>query len=272
MLENSAVIPQGSSSVQLGEIPVRVIKKGEGKPLFFLHGWGCSAETMISLASAAEQTHSCYFIDFPGFGKTPAPPVGWDVGDYANFTIELKKIISPGQPVSVVAHSFGGRVMLKLLSEPATASSFSKVVITGGAGMKPKRPLKYYYRVSLAKILKAPFMLLPASMRERGLARLRKTSVWKSLGSSDYAQLEGVMREVFVKTVREYLDHTLPEINHEVLLLWGEKDDAAPLYQAQRMEKGMKNAALVTIPNAGHYAFLDQPARFKTIMKAYLEG
>lgn len=138
--------------------------------------------------------------------------------------------------------------------------------------MKPRRPLKYYYRVTMAKILKAPFIPLPESARERGFAWLRKTAVWKSLGSSDYAQLHGVMREVFVKTVREYLDHTLPEINHDVLLLWGEKDDAAPLYQAERMQKGIKNAALVTISNAGHYAFLDQPARFKAIMKSYLEG
>lgn len=272
MQENTTGLPQGTSSVKIGNTEVRVIKKGEGKPLFFLHGWGCSAETMLSLAATAEAEHACYFFDFPGFGKTAAPPKAWGVGDYARFTMQLIHHISPEEPVSIVAHSFGGRVMLKLLSDKQTASTFRKVLITGGAGMKPKRSWKYYYRVTLAKLLKAPFALLPTAMREHGLAALRKTAVWKSLGSSDYAQLDGVMREVFVKTVREYLDDTLPYITHDVLLLWGELDDAAPLCQAQRMEKGIKNAALVTIASAGHYAFLDQPSRFKAIMKAYLEG
>ena len=79
------------------------------------------------------------------------------------------------------------------------------------------------------------------------------------------------MRETFVKTVSEHLESCLPEIQHEVLLLWGKEDPATPWYQAERMERGLKNGALVGIDGAGHYAFLDQPDRFVRIVRAFYQ-
>jgi pimeloyl-ACP methyl ester carboxylesterase len=96
--------------------------------------------------------------------------------------------------------------------------------------------------------------------------------LWKSLGSSDYSKLSGVMRETFVKSVSEYLESSLPNIPHEVLLLWGRNDDATPVYQGQRIEKGIENAALVIIEDAGHYAFLDKLKQFARIAVAFFKS
>lgn len=162
--------------------------------------------------------------------------------------------------------------MLKLCARDFGKKHIEKVLITGGAGMKPKRSFKFYIRKYTAKILKAPFLLLPGSLREKSLNWLRGTTLWKSLGSSDYSKLSGVMRETFVKSVTEYLEFTLPKIPHEVLLLWGKNDEATPVYQAKRMEKGIENAALVIIEDAGHYAFLDKPKQFARIAEAFFKG
>ncbi|MCH8567215.1 MAG: alpha/beta hydrolase [Balneolales bacterium] len=263
-------------TIDVGQLAVRILRIGqpESPPVFFLHGWGCSAETMLSPAKSIAGHRCCYLFDFPGFGKTEPPPQAWDVGSYAKLTHEIiTKLLGDSEDkADVVAHSFGGRVMLKLLSNRQLSGMYGKILITGGAGMKPKRSWKYYYKVSLAKVLKFPFLLLPASLSEKGLVHLRKTAIWKSLGSSEYSTLQGVMREVFVKTVREYLEDTMSSISHEILLVWGEDDDATPLYQAKRMEKGIEGAVLVTLPNAGHYAFLDQPAQFNAVLLAYLQG
>lgn len=260
--------------VQLGKLPVRIRTAGNpgGKPLLFLHGWGCSADTMAGLARSMGAGFYVLLPDFPGFGKTPEPPEAWDVSGYGAFVMALKKEIFGDKPVGVLAHSFGARVMLKLLSDPNHALHFRQVLITGGAGMKPRRSWRYYYRTALATVLKSPFTLLPHGMREQGFARMRKSRLWKSLGSAEYTQLSGVMREVFVKTVREYLEPCLPKINHEMLLVWGVNDDATPLYQAERMEEGLKNGVLVKIQSAGHYTFLDQPQQFTAIAKAYFES
>lgn len=258
--------------LEIQGLPLRTLQTGQGeKALLFLHGWGCNAATMESLATdSIKAAYCCIFMDFPGFGKTPAPPEAWGIDEYAAFTAEAIRALSPGKQVSVVAHSFGGRVLIKLLANPKTADLFDKALITGGAGMKPRRGFSYYYKTTLAKILKAPFAVLPTRQREKAHGWLRQTSVWKSLGSSEYKSLDGVMQRVFVKTVREYLESCLPEIEHEILLIWGEDDAATPLYQGQRIEQGLKKGHLVSLPNAGHYAFLDQPARFRAIMNAYL--
>ena len=137
--------------------------------------------------------------------------------------------------------------------------------------MKPKRSITYYFRKYTAKTLKAPFLILPASLRDKALSWLRGTNLWKSLGSADYVNLSGVMRETFVKTVTNHLECELPTIEHETLLLWGRNDEATPVYQAERIEAGIKNSALVVIEDAGHYAFLDKPKQFIAIAKAFFE-
>ena len=243
---------------------------GEGRPLIILHGWGSSGKAMWPLAQQLSSLRTCYVIDLPGFGNSEAPDRPWSVDDYADL---IRQFIDDHKlnKVDLLVHSFGGRIALKLCARPEGQQQIGKVLITGGAGMKPKRGLNYYLKKYTAKILKAPFKLLPSTLREKSLAKLRQTSLWKALGSSDYSKLSGVMRQTFVKTVTEYLEPCLPHISHEVLLLWGTNDPATPLYQAKRMEKGIKNAALVEIDHAGHYAFLDRPAHFTSIAKAFFE-
>lgn len=257
-----------TKKIKIDENEINVAIIGEGKPLLILHGWGSSGKVMMSLAQNLSDYYTCIIPDLPGFGESPEPPRSYSVDDYADVAIQLIRELG-FEKTDVLAHSFGGRMMLKLLSRPDDASLFDKVLITGGAGMKPRRSFGYYRRLYTAKILKSPFYLLPSSLREKGLDWLRNTAMWKSMGSGEYKELSGVMRESFVKTVTEHLESSLPAIKHEVLLLWGENDDATPLYQAERMDKGLQNSALVTIKNAGHYAFLDQPQQFVRISRAF---
>src|SRR5690625_7220439 len=79
-------------------------------------------------------------------------------------------------PVDILARSYGGRVSIKLLSDDQNPvrERVGKVIFTGAAGLKPKRSLSFYVRKYTAKTLKAPFLLLPGSLREKGLDRLRK--------------------------------------------------------------------------------------------------
>lgn len=245
-------------------------KVGSGTPLIILHGWGSSMRAMMPIATQLSELRTSYVIDLPGFGNSPEPPVSWNIDDYADLIESFIKDLNLGQ-VDLLVHSFGGRISLKLCSREFGKQHINKVLITGGAGMKPKRSASYYYKKYTAKLLKAPLMILPLSLRERALSSLRNTALWKSLGSSDYSQLSGVMRETFVKSVTEYLEYTMPNIPHHTLLLWGENDEATPIYQAKRLEKGIEKAALVTIKDAGHYAFLDKPKQFAGIAVAFFK-
>ena len=266
MIESTKIYHYNNLSVSYNRVGVQ-----DKNPLIILHGWGSNKQVMMPLAQELSDIRDCYVFDLPGFGNSSVPNKPWEVDDYTDL---IQEFIADQafDSVDLLVHSFGGRIALKLCARPNAKQLIDKVLITGGAGMKPRRGWKYYFKKYTAKFLKAPFLILPSSLREKALGGLRQTSLWKALGSSDYSKLEGVMRETFVKTVTEYLEPCLPQIPHEVLLLWGENDEAAPLYQAKKMEEGIEHAELVVIDHAGHYAFLDRPSHFASIAKAYFEG
>ena len=120
-------------------------------------------------------------------------------------------------------------------------------------------------KTRLFKAGKALLSLLPASLREPALERLRN-----HFGSEDYRAAKGVMRECLVKSINLDLAPLLPGIDTEALLIWGDADTATPLWQGQRMEQLLPNAGLAVIPGAGHYTFFDNPARFYAILDSYL--
>lgn len=262
---------QNAATYNYNGIPIAFKKLGAGKPLLILHGWGSSGQVMMPLAQQMAKLRTCYVLDLPGFGDSSAPDRPWNVDDYTDLIEQFIEDQELGT-ADLLVHSFGGRIALKLCTRQKAQPLIGKVLITGGAGMKPRRSPSYYFKKYTAKTLKAPFLILPSPLQEKALNWLRNTPIWKSLGSSDYSKLSGVMRETFVRTVTEYLEPCLPKIPHEVLLLWGRDDKAAPLYQAERMERGIENAALVVIDHAGHYAFLDRPSHFVSIAKAFFQG
>ena len=264
-MDHSTGSASDSSHKSTADLP-----NGLSRPLIILHGWGASKKIMQPLGRMLAFHHDCYVIDLAGFGESSEPPLAWKIDDYADSIQAWVEHIGLLK-FDILAHSFGGRITLKLLTRPWSKEHVQKVLITGGAGMKPRRSASFYAKKYVAKILKAPFNLLPEPFKSQGLDWLRTTSTWKSLGSSEYAVLSGVMRETFVHSVTEYLEPTLPKISHSVLLLWGENDDATPLYQAQRMEKGLAEGALVVMEGCGHYAFLDKPKQFVAIAEAYLK-
>ena len=264
-MDHSTGSASDSSHKSTADLP-----NGLSRPLIILHGWGASKKIMQPLGRMLAFHHDCYVIDLAGFGESSEPPLAWKIDDYADSIQAWVEHIGLLK-FDILAHSFGGRITLKLLTRPWSKEHVQNVLITGGAGMKSRRSASFYAKKYVAKILKAPFNLLPEPFKSQGLDWLRTTSTWKSLGSSEYAVLSGVMRETFVHSVTEYLEPTLPKISHSVLLLWGENDDATPLYQAQRMEKGLAEGALVVMEGCGHYAFLDKPKQFVAIAEAYLK-
>lgn len=253
------------------ECSIAWYQTGTGKPLLILHGWGSESKVMLPIAKHLADIRTCYLIDLPGFGQSADPPVAWSVNDYADAVETFIKTHFKNEKIDLFVHSFGARVAIKLLNREFATSTFDKIIFTGAAGLKPKRKVSFYIRKYSAKVLKMPFALLPNPLRDKGLNRLRKSALWKKLGSSDYQQLTGTMRETFVKTVTEFLDPLIPTIKHEILLLWGENDPSTPLDQAKRLDKALKQSALITMSDAGHYAFLEKPSEFISIMRAYLE-
>ncbi len=91
---------------------------GEGRPVLILHGWGASSATMRPLLKQVRDSLPARAIalDFPGFGFSDRPPGAWGVGDYRAFLETFMDGLGI-QAADIIAHSFGGRVAIRLAAE-----------------------------------------------------------------------------------------------------------------------------------------------------------
>lgn len=228
----------------------------ERPPILLLHGWGSSAQDMRPLAEALADSYRTHTLDLPGHGRSPPPPAPWGVPEHADL-IHAYIDDEIQRPVSLLGHSNGGRIGLYMAGTPSHAGCVERLVLISPSGVRPERSWTYYVRSGLARALRAPVDRLPEPLHSPALDWLHHSLVWRLLGSTDYNQLTGVMRETFVKTVNHYLDGTLQRIQVPTLLFWGTDDEAVSRRQMTVIEDAVADCGLVELEGAGHYGHLD---------------
>lgn len=253
--------------VKLRGLNVHYESGGNGNPVLLLHGWGADLRSLRQVSEFIRDSVGAkyYAIDFPGFGFSDTPSIGWDVNDFVSIVVDFldKHRL---EHIDIIAHSFGGRVAIKLASQ--YPERVNRLILVGSAGIRPKRTFSetILYHLISAKLVKKLTKTVPT--RAMNLIRGRLLS---RLGSSDYRN-SGEMRETFVKIVDEDLRSFLPDIPHPTLLIWGELDMETPLADGKIMEEMIPNACLKAISGAGHYCFQDDFPTFSKIIASFYQG
>lgn len=235
--------------------------EGVGRPLFLLHGWGCTGDIFNQIKPFLAEHFQVFTVDFAGFGKSEEPQSVWGVEEYTRSLeaiVEYEDIESP----ILIGHSFGGRVSIVYASRNTTR----KVILVDAAGVKPRRSFTYYRKVYTYKLLKRMLPLLVGKKKAEEIIEQRRAKA----GSADYNNASHMMRAILSKVVNEDLCHLMPKIKAPTLLFWGEKDTATPLSDAKRMEKLIPDAGLVTVTGAGHYSFLENMPLFVRVLESFL--
>ena len=243
-------------------LKVNITTKGNGEPVFLLHGWGCNGEIFKSIQEVLATAYTTYSFDFPGFGASDEPTAVWGVEEYTRMVEQFAKDNGIERP-ALMGHSFGGRVSIVYASRNAV----SRVVLVDAAGIKPKRPFKYYWKVYTFKTLKwLCNTFLPEAKAQAIIDKRRKGA-----GSSDYNNASPMMRAILSKVVNEDLKHLMPSIKTPTLLFWGNLDTATPLSDAKTMEKLIPDAGLVVAHGTGHFSFLENPGLFTAVIKNFFK-
>ncbi len=242
-----------------------------GPTVLLLHGWGSSKEHMRPFAARLQDEFRVILVDFPGHGSAPEPPQAWDMDAHADFVQDVLSTHAEG-PVLIVGHSNGGRValfaMARFTSRLHTQASFDAprglhrvigLVLLAPSGTRRERSTSFHFKSWLARVLKAPFQIMPGPLGEAGLDWLRHSLLWRALSSSDYAAVSGVMRETFVRCVTAYLEEELPRVMVPTVILRGSEDEAISAAQVDTMVRLLPDAGAFEVAGAGHYVQLDAP-------------
>ena len=117
--------------------------------MLVLHGWGASIEAVYPIVTGLSPVATVHALDLPGFGQSEIPPQPWGVEDYQAFVAAFMDALEIEAP-TIVGHSNGGRIAIRMAAtEPARAS---RLVLVDSAGIRPKRTLRWYRRVGMAKV------------------------------------------------------------------------------------------------------------------------
>lgn len=249
--------------VEINGIKTAYLKIGDGdKVCVILHGWGAYIESITPIIKSIPSDYTIYTYDAPGFGDTNDPDFVMGTYDYYEFLLAFLEKFNI-KKATFIGHSFGGKTLTILGAK--NDEMIEKLILIDASGVIPKRKLNYYFKVYSFKIAKK-FYLLTHGGDEESLKKF-----YKKHGSDDYQNADGIMRKCFVKVVNESTEEEFPKIKAETLLVWGEKDDATPLYMAEVFEKKIKNSGLVVLEGAGHYSYIDDYGTFNAVLNSFLD-
>ena len=223
-------------------------KKSE-KTILFLHGWGVDSQSWFKIVPRLEnRKYSLYFLDLPGFGNSQTPNSSYSLDDYMRVVLEFIKKLGLKE-ITLVGHSFGGRVAVKIAS--VNSNQLDKIVLVDAAGINNLSGLKKLAAIVahlISPLFSPPFM-----------QPLRRKLYF--LMGSEYLDRAGLSK-IFSRVVSENLTPLLPLIKNETLILWGDKDNVTPLYYARLMKKLITRSKLTIFPNTGHFPFIEKPSEF----------
>lgn len=222
-----------------------------GKTIVLLHGWGQNIDMMRPIGDKFTSDFDIIIIDLPGFGKSTEPSNFWSCYDYVECIKQMLEELNVVNPI-IVGHSFGGKLGLIYASK---------------------------YQVEKLVCLASPFCkeISKQTLKSRILKTMKKTPILKNLeefakrhmGSTDYRNASGVMREILVGTVNLDIIEEVKKIKCPTLLIWGTLDNAVSIERAKQLEELINDAGLVVYEGCTHYAYLERLGQTINVLRSF---
>jgi 4,5:9,10-diseco-3-hydroxy-5,9,17-trioxoandrosta-1(10),2-diene-4-oate hydrolase len=265
-------VPAGSPLVEIDGVRLAVAREGRGPALVCLHAVGHGAGDFEALTTALKDRFEIVRIDWPGQGRSGPDRVPASAARYAMLLAGVIDRLGLVETI-LLGNSIGGAAaILYAAQHPVRA-----LVLCDTGGLVPVNALVrtvcsllhrffaagargvWWYRPLFARYYQ---MVLPmpeaAAQRRRILAAGSELApvlaeAWASFGRP----------EADIRAVAEAL--TVP-----VWFAWGKRDRVIPVSQCRPCIERMKTAT-VTAFEAGHAAFLEQPAAFTEAFLGFVD-
>ena len=187
------------------------------------------------------------------------------VNNYGDWLKEFIEELNIENPI-LIGHSHGGRMIINYAGRGL--GDVNKIVLIDSAGIKPKRGIKYYYKVYTYKMFKAFYKIMP---KTKMIENIKERKLNKS-GSSDYKSSPPVLKKTMSNILNEDQKKLIEKIKVPTLLIWGENDKDTPIKDAETMEKLIPDSGLVVIKGAGHYSYLSDVPMVNAVLDEFLKN
>lgn len=221
-------------------------------PIVILHGWRKEGKDYQEIQKIFEKEGFTVFAPtMPGSNGVPLTKSIMNTDDYADFVIAFLKKQKISRAI-FICHSFGGRVISKLI--PRDPTLVEKLVLTGTPLIKQELSLKKKTLIIVSRLFKK-------IISKYGNDSIRKLFYFM-LGEWDYYKAPVNLRNTFKAIVSEDLSPNIPRINIPTLLIWGGKDALVLPKIGKEITRRMPQAKYIEIPNASHKLPYEEPTLF----------
>ena len=251
---------------------------GSGPALVLLHGVTCSSATWDEIIPALAKHFTVIAPDLLGHGNSAKPTAEYSSGEYACYVRDL--LLELGHTrATFVGHSLGGGVAMQFSYQFPEMTERLVLVSSGGLGRELHAVLRMAALPGAEAVLKGLsglHGLVDGGARLLGRLGLRAGTdlreVWRGFGTLSDADT----RRAFFHTMRTKVDlggqrasaadRLYLAAQMPTLIVWGDGDRIIPASHAEAAHAGIEGSRLDVFPGAGHFPYLDDPARFVDLL------
>ena len=250
----------------------------DAPPMILIHGFASSnlvwSKVLLDLAATGFRVIA---PDLLGYGYSGKPrEFDYTIKSQAHMIVGLLEKLGIDQAF-VVGSSYGGAVAATIaLDNPGVVK---KLVLVGA--VSNNAPTRYL----LMRLFSSPIIgdiLSPLLVGSRRLLRARMKRVydrheWVLDERRVHArhlplQTRGTHRAI-IRTVRRWdadrVGRDAQMIEHETLLLWGDKDREVPLRHGEHLQESLPNSRLIVFRECGHLPHEEYPEAFTEVVSEF---
>lgn len=258
--------PTGAK-IQVGDVSLHYIERGEGQPVVFLHGGILSSVDFKDvLPLAAQQGYRAIAFDRPGYGHSERPTGEVTPVVQAHLLHQALTALKVEKPI-VVAHSYSGSVaMAYALEYPEDVAGLVLVsaAIYGGE-MYPAG-----YGDPLSRLVTTPVVgdiflnTLLVPLASLAMPKMVEQTFAPDAAPEEYVQTALALwgrpsqfkanREdiIYFSPTMDALEDRFEEISAPIVFVYGERDPFGVDQHVKRLSGTLPHVKTIVVPDAGH--------------------
>jgi pimeloyl-ACP methyl ester carboxylesterase len=257
-------------TVEVDGLRVAYERVGTGPALVLLHGYvGDGPTTWRHQLDALSETFTVVAWDAPGSGRSSDPPESFGVDGYADCLAGF--LMQLGLDVAYIAGlSFGGALALAFQRRHAAMSRalILASAYAGWAGSLPPAVARERLTQALALADGTPTAFVDALLPTMFSKPMPPETVDAFRASMLAFHPRGF--RALARACAEDVSDALPLVESPTLLIYGDRDERAPLAVRQALHSGISGSRLVVLPDAGHVCTLEAPDAFNDAIRDFL--
>lgn len=242
------------------------LENGSGTPVLFLHGLNGNGSSWVDQLSELAPRMKMWAWDAPGYGESDV--AGDSVTDLARVAIDFLETCNTG-PVSLVGHSMGGLVAMKVaIMRPELVQRLVLSCTHPGHGLTDGANERYQRRLrELEELPRDEY----GRRRARGmLPENTSDEVFQRVAAiAAESRPEGVVNAAWAIQTANLIPE-LSRIRARTLVITCNRDSVAPLAKAQPLLEQIPDVRHVELKGLGHAPYLEDAGRFNAALAEFL--